>query len=59
MAEGKNPINNFSIDDTVLNNPNVIRCMYFIKEILEEVKHNEGYIGKRTKPKKVRELNFL
>lgn len=59
MAEGKNPINNFSIDDdTVLNNPNVIRCMYFIKEILEEVKHNEGYIGKRTKPKKSERAEF-
>ncbi len=36
-------------DDAVLNNPNVIRCMYFVKEILEEVKRNNGYIGKKVR----------
>lgn len=36
MAEGKNPINNESLDnDSVLNNPNVIRCFYFIEDVLK------------------------
>ena len=41
LAEGTNPINNQVIaDDSVLNNPNVIRCMYFVREILEDVYAN-------------------
>ncbi len=50
IAEGSNPINNLPADeDSVLNNPNVIRCMFFVKEVLEEVKRNNGYIGKKSK----------
>lgn len=34
MVEGKNPINNYPLnEDSVLNNPNVIRCFYFIEDI--------------------------
>lgn len=50
IADGNNPINNLPADeDSVLNNPNVIRCMYFVKDVLEEVKRNGGYIGKKGK----------
>lgn len=49
ISDGNNPINNLPADeDSVLNNPNVIRCMFFVKEILEEVKRNNGYIGKKA-----------
>lgn len=52
IADGKNPVNNMPVeDDDVLNNPNVIRCMFFVKEILEEVKRNEGRIGSKEKKK--------
>ena len=34
MAEGKNPVNNEMVEeDSVINNPNVIRCLYFIEEV--------------------------
>ena len=50
IADGNNPINNLPADEnSVLNNPNVIRCMFFVKEVLEEVKRNGGYVGKRAK----------
>ena len=51
IAEGLHPVNNLPVEqDDVLNNPNVIRCMYFVKEILEEVRRNDGVIGgKRDK----------
>lgn len=54
MSEGYNPVNNIPADDdSVLNNPNVIRCMFFVKEVLKEVKRNNGLIGsKREKAKK-------
>ena len=54
MAEGKNPVKNVTVeDDSVLNNPNVIRCMYFIKDVLNAVRDNEGMIGERkSKPSK-------
>ena len=52
IADGKNPVNNLPAeDDDVLNNPNVIRCMFFVKEILEEVKLNGGCIGKKVSRK--------
>lgn len=50
IADGNNPINNMPAeDDAVLNNPNVIRCMYFVKDILEQVKANNGIIGTTAK----------
>ena len=54
IADGCNPVSNVPMeDDAILNNPNVIRCMFFIKEVLEEVHRNDGVIaGKKTKPKK-------
>lgn len=49
MAEGNNPVKNAPVEeDSVLNNPNVIRCMYFIKEVLQQVKNNGGVIGGRA-----------
>lgn len=49
IADGCNPVNNQPLgEDAALNNPNVIRCMFFIKEILEEVRRNGGVIGKRA-----------
>ena len=51
IADGCNPVNNLPLEENdVLNNPNIIRCMYFIKEILEEVRYNDGIVtGKREK----------
>ena len=48
ISDGNNPINNMPVN-YILNNPNVIRCMFFVKEVLEEVKRNGGYIGKKVK----------
>lgn len=48
ITEGRNPVNNMPADeDSVIHNPNVVRCMLFMKEILEEVKRNDGYIGRK------------
>ena len=50
ITEGRNPVNNIPVDDdSVIKNPNVVRCMLFIKEVLEEVKRNDGYIGRRPR----------
>lgn len=46
IANGCNPLNNVPLEkDSVLDNPNIIRCMYFIKEVLEEVQGNGGVVG--------------
>ena len=46
IADGCNPVNNVPLEnDDILNNPNIIRCMYFIKNVLEEVQRNGGMIG--------------
>ena len=52
MTEGKNPVNNMPAEeDAVINNPNVIRCMFFVKEVLEEVQRNGGLVGKKGSAK--------
>ena len=53
ITEGHNPVNNMPVgEDSVMNNPNVVRCMFFIKDVLEQIKRNDGYIGR--KPRKSR-----
>ncbi len=53
ITEGHNPVNNMPAEeDSVINNPNVVRCMFFIKEVLEELKCNDGYIGRRPRVNK-------
>ncbi|MBR2539775.1 MAG: hypothetical protein IKE85_02950 [Mogibacterium sp.] len=47
MADGRAPYSNQPIENEVLNNPNVIRSMYFIKEVLQEVKKNGGVVGSK------------
>lgn len=48
MADGCNPLNNDPLGEKdILNNPNIIRCMYFIKEVLEEVRNYDGVFGGR------------
>lgn len=49
IAEGHNPVNNMPLEnEDVLNNPNIIRCMYFIKDVLEEVRRNDGIVGGKS-----------
>lgn len=50
ITEGKNPVNNMPAEEgDIINNPNVVRCMFFVKEVLEELKRNDGYIGRRPR----------
>lgn len=57
IADGCNPVNNTPVgEDNALNNPNVIRCMYFIKEVLEEVRRNDGIIGRKVGKHEMRAL---
>ena len=49
IADGRNPVNNVPLENNdILNNPNIIRCMYFIKDVLEEVQNNGGVIGGKS-----------
>ena len=60
ITEGRNPVNNMPAEeDAIINNPNVLRCMYFVKEIMEEVLRNDGYIGRKPKAKKEKEADKL
>ena len=45
MADGNNPTNNRPAQSDILDNPNVIRCLHFVKEVLEEVRLNNGKVG--------------
>ena len=47
ISKGCNPVNNLPLEEKeALNNPNVMRCMEFIKEVLTVVEQNDGVIGK-------------
>ena len=49
IADGCNPVNNIPLEnDDILNNPNIIRCMYFIKDVLKEVRNNGCIIGGKS-----------
>ena len=42
ITEGHNPVNNLPVDeDSVINDPNVIRCMFFIKDTLEKISNED------------------
>lgn len=59
MAEGRAPYSNQPVENEVLNNPNVIRSMYFIKEVLQEVRDNGGVVGgKRSKKEPAKPFPF-
>ncbi len=53
MTEGHNPVNNTPINnDSIIKDENVVRCLCFIKDTLEILYKNEGYIGRI--PRKIR-----
>jgi len=59
MANGCNPVNNAPIDnDTILNNPNVIRCMFFLKDVLKKV-YTNGIKDGQSKFDKDFDFNLL
>ena len=45
LADGKDPVNNTQIDHVPINDPNVIRCLWFVKEVLQAVSRNNGKVG--------------
>jgi len=47
MADGRNPVNNEETDDEIINNPNVIRCLHFVLDVLRETRENDGVIGRK------------
>ena len=52
MAEGRNPINNEALEEeSILNNPNVIRCFYFIEEVLKQVRDAGGRVKEKKRKK--------
>lgn len=53
ITEGRNPVNNAPLENDDLNNPNIIRCMHFIKDVLEEVRHNDGVVAGKMKKEPV------
>lgn len=49
MANGRNPVSNQSAPgDSVIHDPNVIRCLFFIKDVLQQVQNNGGKISGRS-----------
>ena len=46
MASGKHPLSNTKITEKAeLNDPNIIRCLFFIRDLLKDVQENNGEIG--------------
>ena len=50
IVDGYDPVRNQPAEvDSVLNSPEIIRCMFFVKNVLEEVWTNGGQIGKTVR----------
>lgn len=50
MAEGKHPRSNQKLqEDSVFNDPNVVRCMFFVEDVLKAVYENQGIVGRTAK----------
>ena len=58
MSEGKNPVNNQLAEDNVLENVNVVRCLYFVADVLEQVRQNGGVISNKKKEKRAKKEKF-
>ena len=59
ITKGCNPVNNLPLEEKeALNNPNVVRCMEFIREVLEAVKNNDGMVGKSKRVSEVKLRKF-
>ena len=58
MSEGKNPVNNQPAEDSVLENVNVVRCLYYVADVLEQVHQNGGVISTKTKVKRTKKEKF-
>ena len=56
MSEGHNPVTNQLAEDSVLENANVVRCLFFVADVLEQVRENGGIVAK--KEKKARKEKF-
>lgn len=53
IADGKDPIKDIPAeDDATMNNPDIIRCMFFVKETLTMLKRNMGVVGRTPAAKK-------
>lgn len=57
IADGYDPVTHQPAgENSILNNPELIREMFFIKDVLDEVRRNGGFIGK--KPSKSARQDF-
>ncbi len=54
LANGENPLDGSAItEDSVLNNVRIVRCLYYVNDVLKKVVENGGVVsGKVKKPKK-------
>ena len=57
MSEGHNPVTNQFAEDSVLENANVVRCLYFVADVLEQVRENGGIVAQK-KEKKAKKTKF-
>ena len=49
LANGYNPRTNEHLNNILMNDPSFIRCMFFIKDVLDEVYNNGCTVGKKGK----------
>ena len=56
MADGRNPATNQPVQNELLDNPNVIRCLNFVAEVLREVEENNGVVGRTGTKKQSRQF---
>jgi len=56
LAAGRNPLNGETLKDSSLEDARIVRCMFLVKDILKEAIENKGYIGRKPRRTKAREI---
>ncbi len=47
LANGRNPLTDEPLHDTILEDARIIRCMFLVKDVLKEAIVNGGHVGKK------------
>lgn len=59
MAEGINPLTDEYVgEDDMINNVRIVRCLYYVSDILQQVIANDGVVGEQVKQKKQKRSDF-
>lgn len=56
LANGCNPLTGEKLQDSILEDARVIRCVFLVKDVLKQAIENDGYIGNKPRRTQARAI---